>query len=182
MSLFSRIAGWFRSPGPPRLLLDGHAAWWPGQSYPLNVWVDGYTSELSMAAIAVHGMPGAALMFPTLLADSTRNVFFGSRDTFRDAIVIQPYVLTGSPGAFRCTTDLRYDKRTGELRNAFIEWNIHPGSLADNVSRLRHELGHCLGLGHCDGTIMQAQVKPEEWARIDRFNEEQQAYMRGLRK
>lgn len=181
MSLFSRIAGWFsRQPEAPRLVLDGRPLWWPKASLPINVWVDGVdASALSLVALAIHGFPGGALMFPVGLETETRNVFFGSRETFRNAIVIQPYTLTGTPGAFRCTSDLRYDKRTGEMRNALIEWNVQPGDTLGNVQRLRHELGHCLGLGHCNGTVMQASGG--DWAKVNGFNDAQVSYLRGLR-
>ncbi len=162
MSLFSRIAALFR-PSAPKLMLDGHAAWWSQQELPLNVWIDwGLTARADdlrgIALETVRSIPTKALMLPVDLESTPRSVFFGSRATFTCAIVIQPYVLTPGPGAFKCTTDYRYDKRTGEMRNALVEWNIAPGDYWGNRNRLAHELGHCLGLGHCDGTMMAAQA------------------------
>lgn len=174
MSFFSRLADLFRS-GPPMLMLDGHAAWWSKQELPLNVWVDwglaaGSTELESVCFAAIRSMPTEALMLPVDLEPATRASFFASWDNKWCAIVIQPYVLTPGPGGFKCTTDYRYDKRTGELRNCLIEWNVFPGDYWGNRNRLMHELGHCLGLGHCDGTVMapQALSGPAVWSAAQR--------------
>jgi len=92
--------------------------------------------------------------------------------------VIQPYLLTASPGPFKCTADVRYDKRSGELRNGLIEWNVYLDDTG-NLTRLAHELGHALGLAHCEGTIMQA-VQPS-WMKAPGFSAEQRRYLASLR-
>lgn len=180
MSLLS----WFRGitqPKAPRLVLNGHETWWPKESLPINVWLDNDTwSSTALVAARLLRSYGAPLMFPVPLEAETRNRFFASRETFRSAIVIQPYVMTNAPGPFKCTSDIRYDKRTGEMRNALIEWNIYEPSTSENLCFLMHEFGHCLGLGHCDGTVMQERPNPNGWLPPS-FNEAQMAYLRGMR-
>jgi len=181
LSIFSAIASWFRrSPAEaPRLILDGNAAWWPKGTFPLNVWIDGESpGDLALYAVRRCIAAGAPLLLPVSLDHETRDVFYANRDVFRNAIVVQPYVMTDGPGAFRCRTDLRYDKRSAELRNGLIEWNIQPGDFEGNIRRLVHELGHCCGLGHCDGTVMQERTDGRLPAG---FNEAQGRYLKGLR-
>lgn len=181
VSLWSALRGLFAPSGPPRLVLGGHEVWWPREQLPVNVWVDGNTQHLGTVALATHGLPGGALMFPVELEDFTRNTFFKSRETFRTAIVVQPYMTAATKGGFRTTTDFRYDKRTGEIRNALIEWTLYPGDEVGNVRRLMHEFGHALGLGHCPGTVMQAVVG--NWAELPvLWNAAQERYLRGLTK
>ena len=183
MSIFSRIAALFFPPGPPRLNRDGHDLWWDfGKWQRIAVLCDGGAVSIPNQAVALvnnASYPGVLFQAQSLLPE-TRNAFFGSRDTYQGAIVIQPHEMTSSPRAWRCTSDLRYDKRTGEMRNALIEWNIAPGDWAGNRNRLLHELGHCLGLAHCDGTIMQASMT--DWSKAPWFNDAQVRYLRGLRK
>lgn len=181
VSWFSSLVKFFRAPDAARLVRDGQVLHWKPADLPVNVWVDG--GEQSRAAVlsAVRYMRGlgAPLMFPEALEPATRNMFFASRETFQGAIVVQPYVTTEGPGAFRCTSDLRYDKRTGEMRNVLIEWNVSPGDYASNVKRLIHEFGHCLGLAHEPGTIMQDRVS--NWGEVAGFSAAQLRYIKSMR-
>ncbi|MFL5350848.1 MAG: hypothetical protein ACJ8AT_39265 [Hyalangium sp.] len=177
------VRSWLgRSNGAPRLILGSNAAWWPKDDLPLNLWVDwGLSSEARPAQLfaAVLSLGRGNFLWPVDLQAETRNAFFANRATFRSAVVIQPYTVTSAPGRFTCTTDIRFDRTSGEMHNALVEWNLYPGDDVGNVARLTHELGHCLGLGHCDGTVMQERVS--DWTGLRGFNAEQVKYLNGLR-
>jgi hypothetical protein len=186
VNLFSRIyAALTQGPPAPVLQRDGHKLWWDWHKWiRLPILLDGScdASAVNVACQAVNATAQAGLLFaPQPLIPEARNAFYGSRDTYQGAIVIAMYVMTPTPGTWwRCTSDLRYDKRTGEMRNALIEWNVQPGDWRGNQNRLLHELGHCLGLEHCDGTIMQAARS--NWSESMGFDRAQVAYLKGLRR
>lgn len=163
--LFSWLKRIFFPPsqGVPWQVRDGKRLRWGASDCPVNLYVDGSLLEpdaspwaIVMAEVRKLRAAGVrVLLLPVVPTGDTLAIFETSRATVQRAILIRAIrIHPGALQSFKCGTDLRWDKRTGFLRSAVVDWFITGQEETDAANLVHQMLGHCLGLAHQEGTVM----------------------------
>ncbi len=138
---------------------------WAPVDCPVSVYLDAALIEpdVNPFALALNAtrwlrLAGVrVLQLPVVPEREMRALFDTSRDTIQGAILIRAVRIHPGTNRWKCTTDMRWDKRTGFFRNGVVDW-LMVGDPDVDAASLAHELGgHCLGLDHQAGTVMAAK-------------------------
>lgn len=117
----------------------------------VDVYLESDSPSAEEAVIFWNGIIGRSFFAPPIPAIPDILRAFADpliRANLKGAILVQVDATERDHGE----TDVRYDKRTGEMINAVITL---PGFAHRPVETARHEFGHGLGLDHGpDGTLM----------------------------
>lgn len=152
--------------------VTGQIICWRRQDVPINVYLDvsmlraeamepARTIALNVVRQVNVQLGVKAFLLPVEPDRMTLVNFHDTRQTVFQSVLIraQDWSQGLGVGGWTCTADLELDTRNGQLRNAIVDWFVL-GNEADQQQTLTHELGHCLGLGHYNGTVMQAVRGP----------------------
>lgn len=170
MTWWQRLAAWL-SPAPPDRLMtrEGRELRWDRAHLPVSLYVDasalGWWDALVAASIELQASARRRMvLYPEEPIAIIRESFLAGpvSGVSRAIYVLGDPAVPTSHG----DTDVRFDQRTGEIRNVLMRLPARPPDYA--VAMAVHEMGHAFGLDHEAGGIMAPRLWGGEEPRFGR--------------